>query len=82
MALFLKLCWTIAVVSLFPLALGAYIATRTIAPIETRKPYIERVPPKNYEPGIERTAPRWNWVICPVFGPCWKDGKPISGALG
>jgi hypothetical protein len=26
------------------------------------------------------SPPRWD-VICPTWGPCWRDGKPIEGSL-
>ena len=32
------------------------------------------------KPMPEATPKSWS-VICPVAPPCWKDGKPIVGAL-
>ena len=40
--------------------------------LETEKPHQQR---------LETEQPKHWPVVCPVAPPCWKDGKPIVGAL-
>jgi len=38
----------------------------------------EPKPPPLPQPELK---PYKSMVICPFFGPCWRDGRPIKGAL-
>ena len=67
MASIWRLCWTIAVLGLLPLAIATHVQTRT--PGSTRD--IERAP----------IAPARYPVICPYGPPCWQDGKRLIGAM-
>jgi hypothetical protein len=42
--------------------------------LETEKPTFQRQK-------LNEALPRYDGVICPTAPPCWKDGKPIVGAL-
>jgi hypothetical protein len=41
----------------------------------------EPVKSYTFTPEPEVKPANWGLVICPIARPCWKDGKPIVGAL-
>jgi len=72
--------WRLAVLSLWPLAFGTHIQTRTpvskpvakvpnenLGATPSRKPFTERVPISQPPP----TEPR-RYTICPIAGECWE----------
>jgi hypothetical protein len=75
----MRLIWKLAVLSLWPLAIAAHVATRTPSSKPAAK--VRGETPVNLPSVSAPIPPGRDYVICPVVGPCWKDGKPISGAL-
>jgi hypothetical protein len=66
MALLWRVCWTLAVLSLWPLALGAYVATRSPgSEASVERALIPQPPPKE--------QPK-RYTICGIAGSenCWE----------
>jgi len=62
--------WTLAVLSLWPLAVGAYVATRTPSVASVTKPHIERVPARTCFGEAKNVG------ICSWAQVCWEVRKP------
>jgi hypothetical protein len=68
MALLWRVCWTLAVRSLWPLALGAYVATRSPgSEARVERAPIPQPPPKGYTIcGIAGSENCWEVVSTPI----------------
>jgi hypothetical protein len=68
MALLWRVCWTLAVLSLWPLALGAYVATRSPgSEASVQRAPIPQPPPKRYTIcGIAGSENCWEVVRTPI----------------
>lgn len=49
--------------------------------IERRLLEAEQPTPTLFTDRVPEPKPGLGLVICPTWGPCWRDGKPIVGSL-
>ena len=68
---------------LLTMAIGLGLLIWLLPPraIERRLLEAEQPKPTLFRDRMPEPKPSASSVICPVAPPCWKDGKPITGAL-
>ena len=61
-------------------ALGTLVWLLPPREIEKRLPKTEQPTPTLFTDRVSGPKPG-SGPICPTWGPCWRDGRPIEGAL-